>query len=158
MLSEYIQQVGRAGRDGKSAQALTLVCEPTGWLYPDDGQRRKYFLQQMQQQGKKLLKIAQSLPVTGSLESLADLSQASLTLAWLHKAGCLDWLSPFDYRLLKSASSSDLQQRFQQYQSLVQQMRDYLYTKECRWHYLLLAFGFEQSSDFRCGQCDNCRS
>ena len=30
LLAEYIQEVGRGGRDGKSATALTLISEPTG--------------------------------------------------------------------------------------------------------------------------------
>lgn len=43
LLSEYVQEVGRAGRDGKLAEALTLISEPTGWLDCDDRQRQQFF-------------------------------------------------------------------------------------------------------------------
>jgi ATP-dependent DNA helicase RecQ len=42
-ITEYVQEVGRAGRDGNRAEALTLVSEPTGWLEPGDRQRAKFF-------------------------------------------------------------------------------------------------------------------
>uniref|UniRef100_A0ACD5H158 Helicase-related protein n=1 Tax=Desertifilum tharense IPPAS B-1220 TaxID=1781255 RepID=A0ACD5H158_9CYAN len=42
LLSEYVQEVGRAGRDGKPAEALTLISEPTGWLDGEDKQRRAF--------------------------------------------------------------------------------------------------------------------
>ncbi|MGL6284792.1 MAG: RecQ family ATP-dependent DNA helicase, partial [Microcoleaceae cyanobacterium] len=44
LLSEYVQEVGRAGRDGQLATALTLVSEPTGLLDTGDRQRWRYFL------------------------------------------------------------------------------------------------------------------
>ncbi|MFM6277439.1 MAG: helicase-related protein, partial [Dolichospermum sp.] len=36
LLSEYVQEIGRAGRDGKPADVLTLVSEPTGFLDSED--------------------------------------------------------------------------------------------------------------------------
>ena len=48
LLSEYIQEVGRGGRDGKIANALTLVSEPTGLLNPEDKQRNKFFTEKQQ--------------------------------------------------------------------------------------------------------------
>ena len=50
LLAEYIQEVGRAGRDGKPAEALTLVSEPTGLLDPSDQQRLRFFQQQAAKQ------------------------------------------------------------------------------------------------------------
>ena len=44
LLSEYIQEIGRGGRDGAKADALTLISEPMGLLNPEDKQRRAYFL------------------------------------------------------------------------------------------------------------------
>ncbi len=43
LLAEYIQEIGRGGRDGKPAEALTLISEPTGWLNPEDKQRNQFF-------------------------------------------------------------------------------------------------------------------
>jgi ATP-dependent DNA helicase RecQ len=37
-LSEYVQEIGRAGRDGKRAEGLTLVSEPTGFIDAIDSQ------------------------------------------------------------------------------------------------------------------------
>jgi ATP-dependent DNA helicase RecQ len=49
-LSEYVQEIGRAGRDGKRAVGLTLVSEPTGWIDAIDGDTWKNTLRQLQTQ------------------------------------------------------------------------------------------------------------
>jgi ATP-dependent DNA helicase RecQ len=36
------------------------------------------------------------------------------------------------------------------------QMSEYLTTKKCRWQFLLNAFGFETTTNWRCEHCDNC--
>ena len=36
LLSEYLQEIGRGGRDGNKSNTLTLISEPTGWLDPSD--------------------------------------------------------------------------------------------------------------------------
>jgi ATP-dependent DNA helicase RecQ len=46
-LSEYLQEIGRAGRDGKMAQALLLASEPTGWLDGSDRRRWQFFASQL---------------------------------------------------------------------------------------------------------------
>ena len=39
-----------------------------------------------------------------------------------------------------------------------QQMYKYLHTKQCRWQFLLTAFGFgKEAGNWRCGHCDNCQ-
>lgn len=50
LLSEYIQEVGRAGRDGKPAIALTIISELTGFFYPEDKQRQKYLIENLEKQ------------------------------------------------------------------------------------------------------------
>lgn len=52
LLSEYVQEMGRAGRDGKPATALTLISEPTGWLDPTDRQRQQFFSSSCKNSGK----------------------------------------------------------------------------------------------------------
>jgi ATP-dependent DNA helicase RecQ len=49
-LSEYVQEIGRAGRDGKQAVGLTLVSEPTGWIDVIDRDTWKNTLRQLQTQ------------------------------------------------------------------------------------------------------------
>jgi len=42
LLSEYVQEGGRVGRDGKQSIALTLISEP-GWLDAEDKQEQRFF-------------------------------------------------------------------------------------------------------------------
>ncbi|MFN9940924.1 MAG: helicase-related protein, partial [bacterium] len=53
LLSEYVQEIGRAGRDGKPAEALTLISEPTGFLDAEDKQRQQFFERQILKQQQK---------------------------------------------------------------------------------------------------------
>ncbi len=43
LLSEYIQEIGRGGRDGKLTQTVALISEATGLLNPEDKQRQNFF-------------------------------------------------------------------------------------------------------------------
>ena len=61
LLSEYVQEIGRAGRDGKPADVLTLISEPTGFLDYGDKQRQKFFEQQLQLQQQKARKLVNKL-------------------------------------------------------------------------------------------------
>ena len=71
-LSEYVQEIGRGGRDGEPANALTLVSEPTGWLDPEDKQRWRFFSEsgrQLQQEAGRLVK---RLPQRGHIDRVVD--------------------------------------------------------------------------------------
>lgn len=159
LLSEYIQEVGRGGRDGKPAQALTLISEPTGWLEPSDKQRQKFFTTQTQKQYQKAAKLVQKLPLKGSItEVIRENPEGAIALSLLHSIGALTWQDPFTYHRQSKINPAAWQQLRQAQQQLPLAMQQYLTTKSCRWQFLLKAFGFEQDAQkMRCGHCDNCR-
>lgn len=154
-LVEYVQEVGRAGRDGKQSQALMLISEPTGWLDPSDRQRRQYFMGQVRSQQQAARKLLQQLPSQGNINIVArQFPEAAVVLAGLHSSGELIWRDPFHYQM-RLASESKISAR--SHISAVQDMVAYLQTRRCRWQFILQAFGFTQEANgFRCGHCHNC--
>jgi ATP-dependent DNA helicase RecQ len=149
LLSEYVQEIGRAGRDGLPAEALMLVCEPTGWLYPDDRQRQQFFVTQLRQLELEAKQLAAKMPITGEIAVISrQFPKAEIALALWHRQGLLEWTSPFHYRRLAGKTP-------QASPPIDRQMLEYAKTKNCRWQYLLRAFGFtEQGQNWRCGHCD----
>ncbi len=157
LLSEYLQEIGRAGRDGLSANCLTLVSEPTGWLDPTDQQRRHFFNQQRKVQYQHALAIAQQIPDQGNILSLKkSCPEAEMSLALLHQLGQLQWLDPFHYQLLPRSSTHSTELKTALTQLSGTTLQQYLYTKSCRWGFLLTAFGLKNKTQFRCGHCDRC--
>ena len=158
LLAEYIQEVGRGGRDGKPAQALTLISEPTGLLNPEDKQRSRFFQGKLEQQYRTAQQLIQQLPVRGEIATIKqEFPQGEITLGILHSLGLISWIDPFNYR--KSASNLTINHLAARQKQHQRRMQQYLKTKQCRWQYLLQAFGFgKDASGFKCGNCDNCRS
>lgn len=154
LLSEYLQEVGRAGRDGKPAFALTLVSEPTGWLYPEDKQRRQYLQDNWRQQYQQANQLVKKLPKQGEIEEISRQFRNSATaLSVLHSSGQLTWKDPFHY-IINSTSVAFPDHNTQ----AIKQMTQYLNTRQCRWRFLLEAFGFNKEAEFMgCGHCDNCQ-
>lgn len=154
LLSEYIQEVGRAGRDGKPAVALTLVSEPTGWLYPEDQQRRQFLQDNLQQQYQQANQLIKKLPKQGKVEEVSrQFRNGSVALSLLHSSGDLTWSDPFHYTL-----NSNSVQCQNHNTKAIQKMTRYLITCQCRWKFLLNSFGFlEEAKSMRCGHCDNCQ-
>ena len=157
LIAEYIQEVGRAGRDGKPADTLTLKAEPTGWLNPEDKQRSQFFSRKLEQNYYISQQLAKQLPSQGAIATIKEqFPQGEIALAILHSLGLVDWQDPFHYR--KRSSRLNLNHLANTQKRDQRQMQQYLITKQCRWQYLLQAFGFNREArGFKCGHCDNCR-
>jgi ATP-dependent DNA helicase RecQ len=152
-LAEYLQEIGRAGRDGQQAQTLLIASEPTGWLDPQDRDRQTAFQKQGRSQEQLAQKLVPKLPREGNLsEILQHEPQAELALAILHQQQKLVWIDPFHYRLTVAEPqvSSGLSDP-------PVSMEAYLATRQCRWQFLLKAFGFDREAQgSSCGHCDRC--
>ncbi len=155
LLSEYVQEVGRAGRDGQPAEALTLVSDRPGWLNPDDRQRQQGFIDKARSQHQTAQSLIRKLPQAGPVAEVSrQFPDGAIALALLHRQGQLVWDDPFHYRILPNAKSQPFQP-----DPAIRQMQDYLYTRECRWRSLLRSFGFAKEAEtLRCETCDRCRS
>ncbi|MBD2346220.1 RecQ family ATP-dependent DNA helicase [Anabaena subtropica] len=155
LLSEYVQEIGRAGRDGKPAEALTLVSEPTGWLDSEDKQRQQFFQAKMRSQQQTAQQLIKRLPQQGNVNTVSkEFPDGAIALALLHSSGQLNWLDPFHYKIVHKTNNQPSTQL-----QATKQMTQYLNTKQCRWQFLLNAFGFTQeATNWHCGHCDNCHS
>lgn len=153
LLSEYVQEVGRAGRDGKPARALMLVSEPTGWLDSEDRQRHQFFMQKGRSHHQQAIQLFKQLPPQGTLEAVQQtFPNSDLPLALLHRAGRLIWTDPFHYELVEPTAPLRLRAP-----DTDTALNDYVQTRSCRWRFLLEAFGFtQQPYSWRCGHCDRC--
>ena len=162
LLAEYIQEVGRGGRDGKPATALTLISEPTGWLDPEDKQRSQFFYRKLEQQYRQARQVVKQLPKQGKIATIKEqFPQGEIALGILHSLGLVAWVDPFHYRLSSNLAANRLAANQKRDRlccaSQCAVMAQYLKTKQCRWQYLLQAFGFKkEASGFKCGTCDNC--
>ncbi|QFZ91408.2 RecQ family ATP-dependent DNA helicase [Synechococcus elongatus] len=152
LLSEYLQEVGRGGRDQQLAQGLTLVSEPSGLLDPSDRDRWQGFQRASEQQWQAAQQQAKQLPASGDLRSLPSSSDLDLALAYLQKLGQLQWLDPFRYRR-RAVPTPRPTPQFNW-----QPLRQFLYGRDCRWRSLLQSFGSDRPAPWRCGHCDRCQS
>jgi ATP-dependent DNA helicase RecQ len=155
LLSEYIQEVGRGGRDGKKAEALTLVSEPTGLLDPEDKQRSRFFEEQQKTLYQKAQIISKKLPKQGHIETVTQqFPEGAIALSILHSNNQLNWQDPFNYQIKVSSANHNCQKLNH---LAVAQMSQYLNINNCRWQFLLQAFGFNQEAKLmKCGHCDRC--
>jgi ATP-dependent DNA helicase RecQ len=163
LLAEYLQEVGRGGRDGYAATALTLISEPTGWLNPEDRQRQQFLTNQLQKRYQQARQIAKQLPPQGEIEAIArQFPEGELALIILHSLGQVSWQDPFHYqkrsRFAGAAAPPSTPALSVPPNLWENQLKQYLKTRQCRWQFLLAAFGFErEAKGFSCGHCDNCQ-
>lgn len=151
LLSEYVQEIGRAGRDGKRAIALTLA---SNWLDPDDKKRWDFFQHQTRSQIQSAQQLAQKISTEGSVADVSkQFKEGAIALSLLHSSGNLTWSDPFHYKINVTRNAKNNATL-----NSAQPMRTYLTTKGCRWQFLLSAFGFgAEANAFCCGQCDLCQ-
>lgn len=150
LLSEYVQEIGRAGRDGKPAIAVLLK---SSWIDFADRSRWNFFEEQERSRFINAQKLVRKLPQQGNISEVSKkFNQAAIALSLLHQAKQLTWKDPFHYEIVKTGKLPQ-----QSSTNSTRSMRHYLNTKDCRWRYLLRSFGFEQDAiEFSCGTCDCC--
>lgn len=149
LMSEYVQEIGRAGRDGKSAIAVLLK---SSWLDPEDRQRWEFFETQERNQTIKAQKLIQKLPQQGNIDVVSrEMKGSAIALSLLHTAKQLTWTDPFHYEI------HSRQKLPHSLLNSTRSMRSFLNTKDCRWKFVLRSFGFDQEAhNFACGHCDRC--
>jgi ATP-dependent DNA helicase RecQ len=155
LLSEYVQEVGRAGRDGEPAEAMMLISEPTGWLDSEDKQRQQFFLNQERQHRQIAQELIHQIPSQGEVSAVVrQFKNAAIALSLLHSTGQLEWLDPFHYVITRSTAPLSPLQSY-----ATQKMTQYLITRQCRWKFILKNFGFADAAEALergCGHCDRC--
>jgi ATP-dependent DNA helicase RecQ len=158
LLAEYIQEIGRAGRDGKPSEALLLACESMGFLYPEDRQRNKFFTESIDRYYDLATALAKKLPASGEVNEIErKFPQSSIALSLLHSIGELAWETPFHYHRSLAGKPLDWKSLKAQQQILFSGVPTYIKYVGCRWEYLLTAFGCQpKQQDWRCGNCDRC--
>lgn len=158
LLAEYIQEIGRGGRDGKPTETLVLISEPTGLLNSEDQQKNKFFLEQLKKQYYSAEKLIQRIPKQGKIDNInQEFPQGKIALSLLHYAGVIKWSNPFEYQRLNNLKIN-INDLIKTHEQAYLEMTKYLNLKTCRWQYLLNQFGFpKEAINFRCGHCDNCQ-
>jgi ATP-dependent DNA helicase RecQ len=106
----------------------------------------------MKLQQQKAQQLAKQLPTQGEINTvIKEFPNSAVALSLLHSNGQLKWLDPFHYSISSKSGNPPVTQL-----QAAKQMSEYLTTKKCRWQFLLNAFGFETTTNWRCRHCDNC--
>ena len=163
-IDAYYQEIGRAGRDGDSANIILFYT-------PDDLNLRKFFSGGGKLDAEKIIELAevvqqQSEPIhPKDLKSLVELSQSKIKTALNHLAlvGVVETLPTGE--VSANPDAPDLKQAVQEVlqaqerktkveRSRLEMMRGYAEVQDCRRKFLLNYFGDPREE--LCGYCDNC--
>lgn len=163
-IDAYYQEIGRAGRDGKPAEAILFYT-------PDDLNLRKFFSGSGKLDSEKIVEVAQTIQAQPEpihpkdLKEVVNLSQTKLkaALSQLEGVGIVESLPTgevvaSDVSELEQAAEAVIkaqERKIQVERSRLEMMRGYAEVRECRRNYLLNYFG--EHKDDHCGICDNCR-
>ena len=176
-VTDYVQEIGRAGRDGQPANTLMLVSEPTGILDGSDRQLWQYLQHQRDSGERDARRLLAQLPERGEYEQLDRQSSTNaLSLALLRRSGEISWEDPFHFVRQRRQRRSDRAQassrsapsqpdsnrvhnpnRFQQQRCSHQDctsIQQFISSRQCRWQALESSLGY--TSGKPCGVCDNC--
>jgi ATP-dependent DNA helicase RecQ len=168
-LEQYIQQAGRAGRDGKPSDCLLLFD-------PSDLEIQEYLQKQGRPSTQQLRKVAQALAAWASEDkpvASKDLAFSARVPASTCRALCaqleeaqligLDEDRRYVARVAPEAlrqGAEDLAARFETERRedarRLRAVREYAETEECRSVFIRRWFGEEAPP--RCGKCDRCRA
>ena len=164
-LDSYYQEVGRAGRDGKPAEAVLF-------FRPGDIGSQKYKtgsgtadVSELQQVAA-LLAEERSAVAPEELAEKTDLSSRKLlnTLHKLEEVGAAEQLPTGDVRLstgmaveeIAEAAAQAQEQQKELRRERLEQMKGYAEHRGCRREFLLRYFGDDYNGP--CGNCDNCEA
>ncbi len=171
-LEQYVQEAGRAGRDGLPSRCILLLSE-------EDLETQKFLLARGRSSGTQLKRVAGALlawtkegrpvsPKDLALSAEVPVANAASILANLGEIGAVDpqeegfvavadkkggKFTEFEERVgdlarrLETAKTADARR--------IEMMRAYVASKECRSVFLRRYFGEEEPP--ACGQCDRCR-
>lgn len=165
-LDSYYQEIGRAGRDGESAQAVLFYN-------PEDLNLRRFLAGGSQLDAEQVEQVIEAVQAAESpmnpkdLQAATDLSRAKLKTALnrLDDLGVLETLPTGEVIPQDEPPNLDqavqkalhLQERRQQFErSRLEMIRSYAEVHDCRRRFLLNYFGEELLEP--CGFCDNCKT